>query len=105
MRRRDARICVTNMIREDLVSDLVDIAIWRRLVAGAATAADLEEIRVWPVARRVAYLGAVEALAARADIAGLRALEGARGYEAVHTIVAALDHADPAVRTAALDAL
>lgn len=82
-----------------------DLAIWRRLVAGAATTADLDEIRAWPVARRVAYLGSVEALARGADVGGLRALEGARGYEAVHTIVAALDHADAAVRTAALDAL
>src|SRR5207342_1025247 len=82
-----------------------DLAIYRRLRAGAATPADLDEIRAWPVARRVAYLGGVAELAARPDAAGLRALEGARGFEAVQTIVNALDHADATVRTAGLDAL
>lgn len=79
------------------MNGLVDIAIWRRLVAGAATAADLEEIRAWPVARRVAYLGGVLRAGA------IPALEGCRGYEGVHAIVAALDNEH--TRTAAIDAL
>jgi hypothetical protein len=73
------------------------LAIYRRLVAGAATPADLDEIRAWPVARRVAYLGSLLRGGA------IAALEGVRGYEGVTAIVAALD--DETTRTAALDGL
>ena len=39
-----------------------DLAIHRRLVAGEATAVDLDEIASWSLARRVAYVGAIEPL-------------------------------------------
>src|SRR5690349_6140126 len=86
-----------------------DLAIYRRLAAGEVTGVDLEEIASWPLARRVAYLGAIEPLALNGKpairAAALKALAGARGYEGVKTIVGRLDDAEESVRAAALEAM
>ena len=57
-----------------------DLEIWRRLRAGAATAADVESVATLPLARRAGYLVAIEPLAA-SDVPALRtaALRARRG--------------------------
>ncbi len=86
-----------------------DLDIWRRLVAGHATADDVNALATLPLGRRVAYIGSLVPLASggapavRAD--ALRALAGARGVEGVRAIVAELAADDAEVRAAALHAL
>jgi HEAT repeat protein len=86
-----------------------DLAIWRRLHDGTATAADLAAIAALPLLRRAAYVGGALALVTHGDpairVGAIRVLAGARGVEGVRVIVSALDDEHLEVRHAAVEAL
>jgi hypothetical protein len=84
-----------------------DLDLWRRI--GDATAAELEVVASWPLARRAAFLAGAVGLATHAEAeiraAALRVLAGVRGVPGVRALVAGLDDADERVRAAALESL
>src|SRR5258706_562554 len=86
-----------------------DLELFRKLAAGTATAAELVPAAAWPMSRRATLLRYVVRLAEHPEAemrsAALATLAGARGVPGVRAIVKGLDDADPAPRTAALEAL
>jgi hypothetical protein len=86
-----------------------DLELYRRLVAGTATAAELAQVAAWPMSRRAPLLAYVAPLVSFDDpemrAAALAALAGSRGITGVRAIVHALDDTDDRVRAAALDGL
>jgi hypothetical protein len=86
-----------------------DLELYRRLVAGTATAAELAPAAQWSLLRRAPLIAHIAPLTAHADpamrAAALAVLGGARGVPGVSAMVSALGDDDFAVRTAALEAL
>ncbi|HTJ41634.1 MAG TPA: hypothetical protein VL463_06035 [Kofleriaceae bacterium] len=86
-----------------------DLELWRRLLAGHATPADVAELAGLGMAARAPYLAWLERLARAEDpamrAAVMRALSEARGVPGVRAIVAGLDDDEAAVRANAVASL